>query len=212
MMDHRHVISIDSEEAAFEELQRAVERIGDTQHVVTPVQFIGWPNLVIRLPYTQKSASISPSMMQAFIEYQEAIYRIERLVGAETIDLRSLTDERRKLFEYHVVVTDGSSNLSVDLTEIFYRLGAELGAKKPPGHVVMSILGLAAIFVSGSVLRAFLHAKVEKRKEELSSGERLELLRTQRFLSQEETKRLFIISGAKGRVPLLARAPDTARP
>ena len=132
------IVQIASEEDAWRHLEEAVSgKFPQMKGTDLEIQFHGWPRLEIYLPDTPRQASISPSMMEAFIDLQKTIYRSHTFLSADTGNLRTLTNAEREQFEFRVEVKPGSSGYEVDLTEIAKSLGADIIAKKrasaPPG-------------------------------------------------------------------------------
>src|SRR5947209_5146809 len=84
------VFTIRGEEDAFELLDRALSGAieGDGPALL---DFSGWPVIDVKLPKTPINSSISPTMMEAFVELQTTIYRAHSLLATDSGDLRGLS-------------------------------------------------------------------------------------------------------------------------
>jgi hypothetical protein len=118
--------------------------------------------------------------------------------------------KEKRLFEFDVVVSDGSSIYDVDLTEIITRLGGEIVAKMSPELIALGVVGIALILAARSVWCAHIQARVERRREEIALEEKKAFLATQRFMSEEETRRLELLSRAKQAMPVLSDIDELA--
>jgi hypothetical protein len=118
------IVDIENEDDAWALLEAAIGK-GDDGDIVE-FRFKGWPHLEIYLPDTPQDASISPSMMEAFIELQKTIYRSHTFLTADTGNLRTLSRYERDRFEFRVQVKPGSSDYNIDLTEIAKSIAADV--------------------------------------------------------------------------------------
>ncbi|MFZ1426376.1 MAG: hypothetical protein WAS21_06370 [Geminicoccaceae bacterium] len=209
MQDDNDVIFVSNEEEAFDALSSALSRY-EAGASAQDIRFHGWPHINIKLPNTEKKSSITPSMMQAFIELQESIYRSQKIIEEQTIDLRSLSEHERKLLEFDVVVSDGSSLYDIDMTEIISRLGGEVVAKMSPELIALCIIAIPLIFAGASVWRAHIQSKVDKRKEEITSEDRRAFLSHMSFMGEQETRRMGLLMRAKEVAPVLKDVDELA--
>lgn len=209
MPEDGRLFTVSSEDDAFKYLEVALDDIANGRRA-PELKLEGWPHLSIHLPATAHHSSITPSMMEAIIDYQNAIYRTQRLLDDWVIDLRSLSEQDRRLYELEVVVSEGSSEYDIDLTAIVTKLGGELIARMSPELALIGIITLAAIFAARSVWLAHIQARVDRRKDEVSLEERKAFLASQQFMGEQETKRLELLMRAKQAVPLMDDVDELA--
>lgn len=97
-------ILIDSEDAAWEHLETAMAgnlSVGDD----ITVRFEGWPNLSIDLDAGQ--ASMTPTMMRAFVEFQKSLYRAYAIHNYGTPNINKLSHDEKEGLEFTVRVKKG---------------------------------------------------------------------------------------------------------
>lgn len=197
------VIKIDSEAEAWEMLDALL--VGDKDAPKEPVIFDlkKWANVHIYLPDTPIEGSISPTMMKAFLDFQEAINRTYTLVSADTTDLRYLTNIERSNLEFRVKVEKGSSDYSVNLGEVIQKIGIEAVSKMTPEMLMFTILGTALI-VGGTVMfRSWLAAKTEDRQAQADLEKTKEMLSLHRETINQGTENVRIMAELVKRVPIL---------
>lgn len=207
------VIVIETEEQAWDYLNRAL--ISEIPKDAIPFfDFRGWPKITISLPRSPVEGSISPSMMEAFIELQKTIYRTHTFLTADTGDLRTLARSEKDDLEFRVKVEKGSSNYEIDLQQILERLGTEALSRMDSTQVVIIVLGLAVIYGGVHVLKHWLNTKAEQRKQELDDADKQRWLEHHQLMIQEDSRRFDILASAMNRQPLLSEveaSADTAR-
>lgn len=196
-------LRISSEEEAWAYLQRALE--GDLPEDLVPeVQFSGWPVVEVYIPATPVQSSISPAMMQAFIDLQTAIYRSHALLTTGDRSSRTLSKAERERLEFRVKVEGGSSAYKVDLTHIADTLGVAAIGKMTPEQVLIAILGLALI-VGGTVAWGmYLKHRTEVRKAEAEERGKQYVFDAFAALTEADTKRQQMWLEAQKVVPALA--------
>lgn len=184
-MAEPEVIKIESEDDAFNYLERA---LGDefTPDTFPIVVFDGWPVVDVYLPKTP-DASITPTMMAAFIELQDAVYRTHKLINSDTSNLRTLSKAEREAYEFRVKVRPGSSGYAINLGETLTKLATEAIGKMTPEQLVLTVLGSAAILGAGHVWRAWLKTRADVRKAEIEA----ETVQTKASLDQVERMRFY---------------------
>ena len=166
---------IRNEDEAWSALNQALDGVLPFQHAEV-VDFLNWPNLKIHLPNTPVDASITPTMMEAFIEVQTAIYRAYALVSSDTADLRTLSGEERERLEFRVVVSEGSSEYAAAFAKALEKIGVEALANMPPEYTLIAILGIALTVGSGYCFNKWMASRIESRKIEVKGEEQKALL------------------------------------
>ncbi len=194
---------IENEETAIDALRRALD--GQlTIEEVGVVDFRGWPTVSIHLPGTPIDSSITPSMMEAFIELQRSIYRAHMLVTADNADLRALSKAERETLEFRVRVSEGSSDYAAELAEAVEKIGVEALAKMPPELILAAVLGVALILGGTLCYKAWLSARIEQRKLEVDDADKQRWLEAQKAALDAGIAHNQILARAIERVPVLA--------
>ena len=73
MSETHGLLIVTSEDQALVLLETALKGTSASD-LPTLVNFQGWPTLNVHLPHTPVDGSISPTMMEAFIELQTSLY------------------------------------------------------------------------------------------------------------------------------------------
>lgn len=180
------VFKITSEEDALALLERALNgQFGEDDFPL--VAFDKWPVVDVYLPNTPVDASMTPTMMAAFIELQEAVYRAHKLINFDTANLRTLSKSERETYEFRVKVNPGSSGYLADLGGVLTKIGTEAVSKMTPEGIVMVALGTALI-VGGTISwKAWLKSRADIRKAEIEA----EVVQGKAQLDQAERLRFF---------------------
>ena len=206
------VLKIDSEDKAWEILRKALDGELDLTDEATVLDFDDWLNVHIYLPKTPVQGSISPTMMEAFLELQRAINRTYKLVTSDTSDLRYLTSEEKEKLEFRVRVEKGSSEYFANLSGILEKIGIEAVSKMDPVTLTITILGVALI-VGGTVgFRSWLHHKTIQRKNELDNVERKAELEVQGKALEQNLELARILTRAIAVQPLLQDVDTLVEP
>jgi hypothetical protein len=164
-------IVIESENQAWDLLRQVLDREFPAEHGEV-VEFRGWTGLSVHLPNTPISASITPSIMEAFIDVQKTIYRTYTLVSADTADLRTLSKAERDALEFRVVVSKGSSDYATPFAQALEKIGVEALAHMPPEMALTAILAIALIIGGGYCFNKWLSSRIELRRLEVATEER----------------------------------------
>lgn len=205
---------IRSEDDAWIALEQALAQEDLPDEPPSGVGFSSWPSINVYLPATPVKGSISPTMMEAFIELQNTIYRAHTFLSSDTGDLRTLSKREKEQFEFHVQVKDGSSKYEIDLTQIAQSLGSDIIGKMTGQQLVITVLGLALILGGVVVIRSWLNAKTEQRKLELADEDKKGWLTNYQAQLTHDTRRMEMLARAIERQPVLGEieaSADTAR-
>lgn len=204
-------IVISSEEDAWNVLEMAL--LGAFENVEHPaIRFDGWPRFQIRL--SVPDATITPSIMEGFIELQDAIYRTHAILYRGSADLRPLTRDEREGLEFTVKVEGGSSIFEIDGQQAIEELLKVLAAEMEPTHWIIVILSVSVLFFGRLAWKDYLEERAKTRGEEIKSREKRELIENLRYLSEQETERLKILATALGesdRLPAVEEVIDDGR-
>lgn len=126
--------------------------------------------------------TITPSVMQGFLDLQKAIYRSYAMVKYDEASINKLTKEEKQQLEIEVKVVDGSSGFQFNWDTVLSQLPILLS--KMSGQQVFILTLLIIIFLAGgSVLKTFLTnrkevrlAEIEHENNKLEKEERLETI------------------------------------
>jgi len=181
-------IVIKSEADAFALLEKVTK---DKNFHLPPdsIQFSGWPVLTIHLTGEKFNQSITPTLMKAFIAFQDEIYRSYAIAkyGKETIS--SLTNDEKKELEIVIMVKSGSSDTLIDLTEVAKHFVDMAGNNMTGSEIIALALGAGLIWAGKTIAMKYLDDLKDKRSRESSSEDLKNHLDTVKFMTEEQTRR-----------------------
>jgi hypothetical protein len=172
-------IVVETEEQAWTLLRRVLDGEFPEEHGEI-VEFKGWVGLNVHLPNTPVNASITPSVMEAFIDVQKTIYRAYTLVSADTADLRTLSKAERDALEFRVVVSEGSSDYATPFAHALEKIGVEALAHMTPAMALTATLAISLIIGGSYCFSKWLSSRIELRRLEIAPAEREAWLAAQR--------------------------------
>ncbi|HEY4254377.1 MAG TPA: hypothetical protein VGM87_24435 [Roseomonas sp.] len=212
-------LTIRSEEDAWSFLASALREPELATDHTRVVIFEGWPKLDVHLPITPIDGSITPTMMSAFIELRQSLYRTHELLTAGTADLRGLGRDEREKLEFRVEVRPGSNNYSADLAPVLQQLGLEVLTKMTPTQLTISIISIALLVAGVGSWHLWLKHKLETRKLEVEADGRKEQvsLLQEHLVSleqsrQHDTERFTLLAQAMDRSPTVRDVGDVVEP
>lgn len=158
-----------------------------------------WPTIEVKLTGGKYDGSITSATAKALVELQHAFdhayLRLARPKG------RRLTDAEKQKTAISAKVEKGSSFLTIDLNPALTNLATALTDKMTPEQIVITILGLGMIAGSTVIAKQYVKSRAERvgRAQELAANV---------SLSDNETKRLEIVTKAMSRQPVLRLAHE----
>lgn len=193
---------ISNEESALSLLQRLLndDILGED---ISSVRFKNWPTLDIYLPKTPSDSSISPTMMEAFMETQKALYRTYALLTSGTPDLRGMSSVEKEDLEFRVVVRGGSTGYLAELGKVVNSLGGSAVSRMTPTEVFISVLTIALLTSSTIAFKAWLNYKSKIRKDEIENEGKKLFLDNQIKLLEHDERFAAIIGKAIATKPIL---------
>jgi len=205
------IFQVRNEDEAFALLQRA---LAGTIPEDSPglIDFAGWPVIEVHLPRTPVSGSITPTMMEAFIELQTAIYRAHSLLSFGSADLRGLSKSDKDRLEFRVKVNEGSSDYIAQLAKPLESIGGEVVNRMTSADLLIAVLGVALLVAGTVAFKAWLTSRTEQRKAELEKDEKRAWLETQKEQLAHDTERYRMLVSAIARQPLLADVDAVTEP
>lgn len=187
-------IKITNEQEAFDLIQKALkDELGDHLNIT----FENWPRLTITLEGDGYAGTITPSMMEALVEFQAGINRTYARVVYNQTDSRHLKAEERQDLEFKAKVEEGCTKIDIDLTEIMKKTVEVLGAKMEGKHVVALGVAGMALWATTSSIKSHYDAVIKTKEVQEETVKAT-------TLSQEETKRMQIMADALRQQPVLA--------
>lgn len=147
--------------------------------------------------------SLTPSVMKGFVEMQAQINKSYALAKYGVPDVRKLTKEELDALEIEVTVEQGSSIVEINIDGFLTKLTQELVGKMNATEIMFTVLGAAVIWGGVTVFKRFLDNRKDIRLAEIAKDGEKEHLRTMQIMSEQETKRLRVISEMIAEKPLL---------
>ncbi|MBF5006386.1 hypothetical protein [Diaphorobacter caeni] len=190
-------ITISTDEDAVALLSIALETPAETEGAV--LVFDNWPQVEIKLTGTHYEGTITANAAQMLIEYQKAFeHAFLELVKPKST---RLTNSEKKDLAITAEVKKGSTLLTLDFNAALTQLSTQLVGKMTPNEILIAILGLGTIAGATFVVKTFV-------KERATRLTRTAELDSQTQLSEQETKRLQIVTQAMQAQPKLAFVKD----
>lgn len=183
---------IQDEAQVYDLLQRYVTNPLDVADL--SLTFAGWPSLKIHLEGPEFDQTITPAMMELFLQLQKGVYQTYAQTCYGVSRRRVLTASEREALQINVKVMPGSSGYWVNFERILGIISTGIVDKMEPAHVVATILGVAGLWFCRSTFLGFM----ESRKQQLAMEKAS--IRTQ-FLSEQETRRFELMTQVVSQVP-----------
>lgn len=182
------IIKITNDVEAFAALGKAIaNEIGPDTQVI----FEGWPVIKLTISGENFHGSIPTRIMPPIMELQKEIYRIYTRVSYNTDDTRNLKQEERDQLELVVEIRQGSTEF---LTELANSLNEIIKSTDMSSQEALILLvSIAAMMTGAFAWKDWLRTKERTHGEEVSVK-----------LSQEETRRLELVTTAMSREPAIA--------
>lgn len=157
------------------------------------IAFEGWPSLELLIKGDKFNQSITPSVMKGLLEFQKGIYKAYAAAKYGE-SAKRLTDKEREQLEIKVDVSQGSSQLGINFNQIAIHIVDQLTGTLPPDQIFRLIVFIALLFFGNSVYRHYLEDRRKTRAEEARTEAQKQLLESQKFQAEQETRRIEIIS------------------
>lgn len=208
-MAEEAVFEIKGEEDAWKILESALQnKLGELPGV--HVVWKGWPTLNIHLSNVPEDGTISSSTMAAILELQKSLYKTHVLLANGSDNLRSLSRSEREQFELRLKVEKGSSDLSINLSEIISKYGNDVIAKMTGTELLILVLGLALIYAGKLVISEAIKAKTEQRKLSSDDEKTRQMLSNYQSQLDNDTKRYELLVQALEQKPVLKQIEQSA--
>ena len=183
---------IKNEDDAFEYLQKIIDHGIDLEK--DTIRFDGWPYLSLYIKGSKFDSSLTPSLMKGFLELQKGINRSYCLVKYGTPNTNVLTKAEREELEIKVKVEGGSTTTGVDLQSLLTNIGTKVIDKMDPTTLAITLVSLGLIWAGKTSYAAYLENRRQTRENEVKSEETREMLKSQQFMSEQETERTRLLT------------------
>lgn len=181
-----NLFKLSTDEEAYSVLEKSLEKkLPDD----VKLNFDGWPILKLEYKGTNFNGTINPDIAQFILDLQEVLNRSYNLGVNKTLNLRYLDNDTKKNLNVKVTVKKGSSLVEIKLGDWAQKLASELVGKMTGPEIATVIIGCAAVFTAGWLLKKHIEHRSTEKRIKLENDSRLQL-------SQEETKRLDIVTKA----------------
>lgn len=176
---------IKTEDDAFSALKKALDKeLNENVQVV----FDGWPTFKLTISGEDFDSSIPTRIMPPILDLQREIHRIYCRAKYNTDDVRRLTQDERELLELVVTVKKGSSEF---ITELANSLNEIIKNSNMTGDQALILLvSISALIVANFGWKEWLRTKEREHGQDVSVR-----------LSEQETKRLELVTEAMGQKP-----------
>ena len=192
-------IVVDSEKAAFDLLKKVLGKELGTDF---QPRFQDWPRVEVTLRGPEYHSTITPSLMQGLVELQHGINKTYAQLVYEQPHAR-LKDTDKEALEFKAKVEEGSSVVTVDLSEFAQKLVTDLVGRMDASQIV--ILGVvgATVWAATTMYKHYANTQVKKKEIDADADK---LVR----LSKEETARLELVTQALAQQPRLVAVKENA--
>lgn len=185
-----NVIIIASDEDAMSFLKKSLD--GDFEGFNGKIELRGWPNFHMHINGEKYHQTITPSIMKGLLELQSGVYKSYALIHYNSDNSNFLTNDEKKELEFEVKVSDGSSELDIDLTDIATKFIEGTVGKMSATQAFILIGAFLLLYFGRSTYQLFLEKRLETRQAELdeqrSAGERSERLETITIFQEQNTQ------------------------
>ena len=203
---------IENENQAIDLLDFLLDRKDSSE--LYNIKFAGWPSYHMHVEGDKYHQTITPSIMNGFLELQAGIYKSYALINYDSDTTNCLTKSERNELEIEVEVKDGSSSFDVNLTEIGIKFIESTAGKMTSGQALTLILVFTVLYFGKNYLQQILAAKKQARESELdlqkNTEERKERLETIKLLTQQNPKFNEVIAKANNFDPRVKKIQQHA--
>lgn len=190
-MEEEIIIRTDDE--AFSALVRAMaNEVGETAQVV----FEDWPVLKLTISGEDFHGSIPTRIMPPILELQAAIHRIYCQAKYNSEDTRRLRQEERELLELVVTIKPGSTEFITRLADALNEIVKNSNMNGT--QVLILLISISALLAGSFGWKAWIRAKEREHGQDVTVQ-----------LSQEETRRLEIVTQAMQRQPEIKKSQES---
>jgi len=183
-------LKIKNDEAALDLLQKLLD---DPDFEVPEVQFVNWPRFEMHVKGDRYHSTITPELMESFLDFQKTIHKSFALVRYADSS-RRLTNADREDLKILVEVKEGSSGFNAFLEEQAGAIASGIaeGFKNMESrHKLIAFLAIGALAVGGWGFNHYVESQKEVRLAELekldNQAERDERIKTLTLYKEMDT-------------------------
>lgn len=198
-------ITINSEDDVF----RLVAQYAEGHEIPENVTFEGWPNLTFRLTGNKFNKSITPSVMKGFIDMQSHINKAYAAFKYGDQN-RRLSKEELDSIELVITIEEGSSIIEINIGGFLESLKKSVLKKMTGKQIAITVISAAFIWGASSSYKYYLDTMREIKLTEISKESEKQTLESIRFMSEQESKRMELLTGVIESIPQLKQQNEIA--
>ncbi len=157
------------------------------------INFNNFPLFCIHIEGSKFNQSITPTVMRGLVEFQKSIYQAYAAAKYNSPSKR-LNDEEKNNLEINVKITDGSSNLGINVQELAVKFIEQIGDNMTPTVIITLGIFFIVSYFGKTAYKLYLDNRKEIRNKEISDETQIKTLQTLETISKEETERAKIIA------------------
>lgn len=168
-------VSIQSEEQFYELVQNIINQQVDLPDF-SDWKFDGWPTVSIVVDGARYHSSLTPGLLQGFLDFQTEFYRAYAQIKYGSPNLQRLTNAEKKELELVFQISEGSSDGEIDISDYINQVldnTFEVVSSMPPEYqlavVIALIVGASGTYLISKGITAWtgkVDADKEKHREE----------------------------------------------
>lgn len=129
----------------------------------------GWDVFRIHLTGEKFHNSITPSVMKGIIDLQQSLYEAFALAVYNDKNTSRLTIAQKKHLEIQVVITEGSTNLDIDINALFMEFVNQTVGKMTSGQAMLLFVFFIVAYFGHSSWKSWMDKKQAIREKELDT-------------------------------------------
>lgn len=177
-----------TENDAWDLLSRLLS--GEIPDKILDVEIGEWAEIHLKFKGEKYSSTITPSMMEAFLDLQKNIHRLYAKLKYNDSRSNILTDDEKRSVDILVKVSEGSTDAKIDLKEVLKQLVEGAINKMEAKHYMVLALIAGLTYATPSMWKSYLQQQNDLKNADVKV-----------HLSKEETRRLEIVAQATSQVP-----------
>ena len=156
------VLKIENEDDAWAALQDALANRIPAD--LAEIRFVGWPAFQVKLRGEEFQSSLTPRIMDAFIQLQRDIYRTYAQIYLGRPTAAALTNEEKIALDFFVQVGPGSTDLKALFYQALDKLTTGMVSKMEAKHWTIVLVSIAVMWGSNSCVKTYLQDQKDQRQ------------------------------------------------
>lgn len=128
------------------------------------ISFVGWPTFQVKLRGERFQSSLTPRIMDAFIQLQRDIYRTYAQIHLGRATAAALTNEEKAALDFFVQVGPGSTDLKAIFDKALEKLTSGIVSKMEAKHWTIVLVSVAVMWGGNSCLNTYLQDQKDQRQ------------------------------------------------